>query len=192
MERRDPSESGAIASMVLWRVIAFILPCLVGLAAMSCSSRGDQRDELLNRYLSMRSVLFDALDLTWELEEALKGGFPGARDEIEALVQEGRKVISSLRSSLREYRAQLEGGSLQAILAENLRHQAELIERCAGELEVYLGISSNLARDFPFQKNPAQLSFALEQLNQSWSGLRDNLRALRDGESELLEIYEGR
>ncbi|MEJ5186961.1 MAG: hypothetical protein WHT46_07770 [Candidatus Geothermincolales bacterium] len=146
----------------------------------------------MNRYLSMRSVLFDALDLTWELEEALKGGFPGARDEIEALVQEGRKVISSLRSSLREYRAQLEGGSLQAILAENLRHQAELIERCAGELEVYLGISSNLARDFPFQKNPAQLSFALEQLNQSWSGLRDNLRALRDGESELLEIYEGR
>jgi hypothetical protein len=169
----------------LKHLVFLLLLCLVTTALSSCTGKVRREGEAVERYLSMRSVLTSALELTSQVERALRDGFPSAREKIAAMAVEGRKVVTSLRASLREYMDFLERSSIMPPPSEILRRQAWLLERCADELEAYWGISSNLARDFPFRENPAYLAPALEQLSQAWESLHKNLGELREGEVEL-------
>lgn len=166
----------------------FMLSSALGVT--SCSSKSDKEREALERYLSIRSVLTGTLDLPHRVEESLGVGFPQAREEILSLAEEGKKVIQSLRSYLREYGVHLEKTCLDPHRLELLRSQASLLEACADDLENYLVISANLAREFPFRRNPSFLIAALDQLDTAWDGLRESLRRLREGERQLRDVYE--
>ncbi len=173
--------------MVKWGpvTVCLVLILSIGWGSSSCSDKTSDGGEILERYLSLRSVLAGALNIPRQIEDSLKRGSPRVQEEILSQVEEGERIIQSLRNPLREYRNRLERASIDADLMDILHSQSDLLESCANELETYLSISGNLARAFPFRSNPAILSFALEQLNESWKGVKDCVQGLKEGEERL-------
>jgi polyhydroxyalkanoate synthesis regulator phasin len=175
---------------------------LVAVLAMTMLQAGcgtdqarEYAEEARSSYISAKAVLAGLQEFPLEMEEMLRSGdLNGIAEQAEESIEYSRELVNSANAAFQDCREKCElikqeGYEDFIAYADMLLQLVDLNQQVINAYSEFMGLSSSLLENLPYQDDPGLLMPTLTYLDETTSRINELMEQIRQLEEETEEYY---
>lgn len=176
-------------------ILVAVLAATMLLSGCGTDKAREYAEEARSSYISAKAVLAGLQEFPSEMEEMLRSGdLNSIAEQARESIEYSRELVNSANAAFRDCREKCElikqeGYEDFTAYADMLLQLVDLNQQVINAYSEYMGLSSSLLENLPYQDDPGLLMPTLTYLDETTSRINELLEQIRQLEEQTEEFY---